>query len=352
MLTDAGAPYDLRAAVYDRLVLSRAYSRSAWSCAPRDYAAFAERAILGADGPVLEAAAGTAAATAALHARSNRPTVLVDLSRAMLERAGRRLAAAAREEDPGVEGRVRLLQADLRSLPCAPHGFTTVLALGVAHLFEDLSMLRNALLAQVTPGGHLHLAGLVTETRRGRRYLQLLHRAGEVATPRTAEEMHAALGEPGAFHLTGCMAYAVVSERDEMYAVEGILVTVAGDRSLTPDTVDRRRFASSLPGSLSSRRDETPTLGPALHATVCACRLSIDSRSFSMRSVHRRITTVARERGVSVATVVREAIDRGIADPADRRRSAGRRVLDAPDISVPETSELREELDALRARRA
>jgi hypothetical protein len=67
---------------------------------------------------------------------------------------------------------------------------------------------------------------------------------------------------------------------------------------------------------------------------------------------HQRVTAVARERGVSVATVVREAIDRGIADPAERRRSAGGRVLDAPDMPVPELPELRKELDALRARRA
>ena len=67
---------------------------------------------------------------------------------------------------------------------------------------------------------------------------------------------------------------------------------------------------------------------------------------------HRRITAVARERGVSVATVVRDAIDRGIADPADRRRAAGRRVLDAPDMPVPELRDLKEELDGLRARRA
>jgi len=65
-----------------------------------------------------------------------------------------------------------------------------------------------------------------------------------------------------------------------------------------------------------------------------------------------RITTVARERGVSVATVVREAIDRGVADPADSRRSAGRRILEASDMAVPDAAALGEELDALRARRA
>lgn len=67
---------------------------------------------------------------------------------------------------------------------------------------------------------------------------------------------------------------------------------------------------------------------------------------------HRRITAAARERGVSVATVVREAIDRGVAGPARSRRAAGARLLDAPDMEVPDVAELAEELDALRARRA
>jgi DNA-binding MurR/RpiR family transcriptional regulator len=67
---------------------------------------------------------------------------------------------------------------------------------------------------------------------------------------------------------------------------------------------------------------------------------------------HSRITSVARQRGVSVATVVREAIDRGVADPGDRRRAAGRRLLEAPDMAVPDPAGLRDELDAQRARRA
>lgn len=67
---------------------------------------------------------------------------------------------------------------------------------------------------------------------------------------------------------------------------------------------------------------------------------------------HSRITSVARERGVSVATVVREAIDRGVADPSDRRQAAGRRLLESPDMAVPEPMELKEELETLRSRRA
>ena len=67
---------------------------------------------------------------------------------------------------------------------------------------------------------------------------------------------------------------------------------------------------------------------------------------------HSRITAAARERGVSVATVVREAIDRGVAPSAARRQAAGRRLLDAPDMGVPGVAELKAELAALRARRA
>ena len=53
-----------------------------------------------------------------------------------------------------------------------------------------------------------------------------------------------------------------------------------------------------------------------------------------------------------VATIVREAIDRGLANPDARRQAAAQRVLDAPDMAVPEPAELRAELDALRARHA
>ena len=66
---------------------------------------------------------------------------------------------------------------------------------------------------------------------------------------------------------------------------------------------------------------------------------------------HRRISAVARERGVSVAAVVREAIDRGVVDAAGRRQAAGRRVLDALDMEVPGVNQLRDELDELRGRR-
>jgi SAM-dependent methyltransferase len=245
-LDDAGAPYDRRARAYDRLVRSRVYNRVAWSTAPDEYADFAAAAIASSSGRLLEAAAGSAAATAALHAASVRETVLVDRSRAMLELAAQRIAAAggaqqatavdapAREAvngdgatgpsagacDPAhpaaaaaaapgePRARIRFVQADILALPFDPHGFATVFGLGLVHLFDDVPALVAALRKQLRPDGRLFLAGLVAETRRGRQYLNVLHRAGEVARPRTAEELHAALGAPADLRTSGCMAYA------------------------------------------------------------------------------------------------------------------------------------------------
>ena len=53
-----------------------------------------------------------------------------------------------------------------------------------------------------------------------------------------------------------------------------------------------------------------------------------------------------------MATVVREAIDRGVVASSGRREAAGRRLLDADDMDVPDVPELKAELEALRVRRA
>jgi hypothetical protein len=66
---------------------------------------------------------------------------------------------------------------------------------------------------------------------------------------------------------------------------------------------------------------------------------------------HRRISRLARERGVSVAAIVREAIDNGLSSPQGRRAAAASRLLGAPAMSVPAPEGLRAELEELRGRR-
>lgn len=67
---------------------------------------------------------------------------------------------------------------------------------------------------------------------------------------------------------------------------------------------------------------------------------------------HRRITAAARERGVSVAAIVREAIDRGLPSGAAKRRAAGDRVLGAEAMCIPDPADLLAELEQLRGRHA
>jgi hypothetical protein len=68
---------------------------------------------------------------------------------------------------------------------------------------------------------------------------------------------------------------------------------------------------------------------------------------------YRRVERVARDRGTSVAAVIREAIDRGLPETPSVRSSAAQRILSAPDMEVPgDPADLRLELDELRARRS
>jgi SAM-dependent methyltransferase len=94
---DEGAPYDRRAAAYDRLVASPLYNRLLWRPSPRTYAAFAAEALHAGDGPLLDVACGSGVFTAAAYRHADRPLVLADRSLAMLGRARGRLGLAAPE---------------------------------------------------------------------------------------------------------------------------------------------------------------------------------------------------------------------------------------------------------------
>jgi len=64
---------------------------------------------------------------------------------------------------------------------------------------------------------------------------------------------------------------------------------------------------------------------------------------------YRRITAVADERGVAVAVIVREAIDRAIPTAPEDRSAAARCILGAAPMPVPDVAELRAELDEARS---
>lgn len=204
---DAGARYDRRAATYDRLIANRVYSRLAWGTSPSQYAAFAAEAVAADSGRLLDVGCGTATFTAAAYREADRPLVLSDRSLDMLERAAQRL----------VDAPVAFVQADLLDLPFSAGHFSTVACFGVLHVLDDLSGGLAALRDQLAPGGQLFASMLVADRAVGHAYLNALHRAGEVATPRRAEHLataaQAVFGAPADIRRTGSMAWLRAASR-------------------------------------------------------------------------------------------------------------------------------------------
>jgi hypothetical protein len=66
---------------------------------------------------------------------------------------------------------------------------------------------------------------------------------------------------------------------------------------------------------------------------------------------YRALESVAAERGVSVAAVVREAVGRYLASGPEQTARAAQQILDAEPMPVGSPGELREELEELRGRR-
>lgn len=188
----AGTPapaYDGRAKLYDRLIGSRLYNRVAWGIDPDAYAAFAQEAAGSGTGPFLDAGCGTLVSTAQVHAKSSRPTILIDLSIDMLLAARNRLLNILDR----LPDKLVLLQADIRDLPFRDGVFGAVLCPGMLHLFEQVEPITRELSRVVGQGSHIYATSLVAERWIGRGYLELLHRASEVAQPRTEAELLARL---------------------------------------------------------------------------------------------------------------------------------------------------------------
>jgi len=66
---------------------------------------------------------------------------------------------------------------------------------------------------------------------------------------------------------------------------------------------------------------------------------------------YQRVAAIAAQRRTSVASVIREAIDRGLGDPDASRGAAIRDILDAAPMDVPaDVAELVSELEGVRGR--
>lgn len=196
--TDAEATshqvYDRHAALYDWLIGNKLYNRLAWGTSPASYARFAEQAVRFGHGPLLDGGCGSLVSTAELHIRSARPTILCDLSLGMLEAARKRVMDIAGT----MPEHLVFVQADLRQLPFKDGAFGSILCPGMLHIFDDVEIV-TAELARVASGyARLFMSSLVAERWLGKRDLGALHRAGEVATPRSSIQLLHRLEMPSA----------------------------------------------------------------------------------------------------------------------------------------------------------
>lgn len=65
---------------------------------------------------------------------------------------------------------------------------------------------------------------------------------------------------------------------------------------------------------------------------------------------YQRVAGIARDRQTSVAAVIREAIDLLDPDERARKHAAGKAILEAEPMPVPEIEELKAELEEIRSR--
>ncbi len=66
---------------------------------------------------------------------------------------------------------------------------------------------------------------------------------------------------------------------------------------------------------------------------------------------YQRVASAAREQRISVAAVIRDAIDKSLAPVHRRREAAARSILGAPQMEVPPGDGLLDELESLRGGR-
>ena len=115
------------------------------------------------------------------------------------------LAGAAFAQDKYPSKTIRLI------VPFPPGGFETVLCLGFLHLVDDIVSFVDGLRAQLRPDGRLFVSSLVAAMPVGTRYIGFLHLLGEMATPRTADELADLFGVP--VRRRGSMAYLELGAR-------------------------------------------------------------------------------------------------------------------------------------------
>jgi ubiquinone/menaquinone biosynthesis C-methylase UbiE len=184
----SSVPYDRQAALYDAVVGLPLYHRGVWGTSSDMYAQFARAALEAAGGRhFAEIGCGSLLFTAPMYQTSRGGLVtLIDLSLQMLRRALKRLS----DDNERLPDGLLALHADAAALPIRPAIFSSVLCLNLLHLPCDAPAILAECRRILIPGqGRLFLSSLVRSGRWADRYMSVLQHAGELAAPRTVDDV-------------------------------------------------------------------------------------------------------------------------------------------------------------------
>lgn len=206
---DRSSDYDNKVKAYDLVVGNSLYNRLVWGNWPSAYRDFCMQSLASApDGIILDAGCGSLVFTAGAYAQAeNELVVLLDRSLGMLEQGRNRIIKIRGY----VPDNIVFVQGDIFNLPFKDHVFDVVSSFGVVHIFDDKFALLTELERVKREAGQLFFSSLVGNNAIGRKYLDFLKQAGEVATCHSSaslENVVASMPYKYRWNSIGNMAYA------------------------------------------------------------------------------------------------------------------------------------------------
>ncbi len=171
--------YDGHVLAYDAIAGNRFFNRLLWGNWPSNYTRFCKDSLDHLPNkPVLDAGCGSLVFTAAAYANLNQqPVVLLDRSLGMLKRARERLERIAGT----INENVIFLQGDVFDLPFRDKAFGTVISHGLLHMHDGKAGIFSELERVKAEDGLISATSLVNNKGLGRRYLNKLENAGQIA---------------------------------------------------------------------------------------------------------------------------------------------------------------------------
>ena len=208
--TERQSSYDNKVDFYDAVIGNRFYHRAIWGNWPSNYRAFCKQALLSVpDGIYLDAGCGSLVFTAEAYSEAeNKQIVLLDRSIGMLIKGRDRI----RKLKGRVPDNIIFIQGEIFNLPFKHQAFDTVTSFGVIHIFDDKLSLLTELERVKQKHGLTYFSSLVGNSFIGRRYLEILKKAGEVATCHSSSSLTSLLSTMPyhyKIHSIGNMAYVM-----------------------------------------------------------------------------------------------------------------------------------------------